>query len=256
MAFETGPRTALVTGGAKRIGRAIVNDLATHGWSVAIHCNSSVAEAEKQAQAIRRSGGNAHVIQADLKDPLAVSEILPAANKAIGPVSLLVNNASLFLPDEIGSLDTQTWQQQFAVNLQAPVFLSEAFAAQLPDNHCGNIINMIDQRVWKLTPQMMSYTLAKSALWAATQTMAQALAPRIRVNGIGPGPTFANPADGEHGLIAEAAGTLFGKPINPAEIAAAIRFLVASPTITGQMLALDNGQHLAWQTPDIVDRTD
>ncbi len=256
MAFETGPRTALVTGGAKRIGRAIVNDLASHGWSVAIHCNSSVALAQEQVQTIRTAGGNAHIVEADLADPAAVSEILPAANKALGPVSLLVNNASVFLPDKIGSLDTRTWQHQFAVNLQAPVFLCEAFAAQLPEGVAGNIVNMIDQRVWKLTPQMMSYTLAKSALWAATQTMAQALAPQIRVNGIGPGPTFANPADGENGLIAEAAGTLLGQPIDPSEIAAAIRFLVAAQTITGQMLALDNGQHLAWQTPDIVDRTD
>jgi NAD(P)-dependent dehydrogenase (short-subunit alcohol dehydrogenase family) len=242
-----------VTGGARRIGRAIVRDLAAHGWTLAIHCNSSVAEAEAEAQAIRHAGGTAIVIQADLEDSDAVSTLVTRANAEIGPLGLLVNNASVFLEDNVGSLDPHVWRRQFAVNLQAPVFLAEAFAAQLPPGERGNIVNLIDQRVWKLTPHKTSYTLTKSALWTATRTLAQALAPRIRVNGIGPGPTFPNPRDGEAGLEREAAGTLLERRIDPAEIATAVRFVVDTPSITGQMLALDGGQHLAWQTPDIVD---
>ena len=192
-------------------------------------------------------------MQADLNDPSAVADIMPSVNRALGPVSLLVNNASVFLEDEFGALDIDVWRRQFQINLTAPVFLAQAFAEQLPSGVSGNIVNVIDQRVWKLTPQMLSYTLAKSALWTATRTMAQALAPQIRVNGIGPGPTFPNARDGEAGMANEAAGTLMGRAIDPAEIAAAVRFLVASPSMTGQMLAIDGGQHLAWLTPDIVD---
>lgn len=252
MTTDKGARTALVTGGAKRIGAAIARALAEQGWSVVIHCNRSVAEAKELAGTIGAAGTAAHVVKADLQEPAAAATIMSKARDAAGPLTLLVNNASIFLPDEIGTLDAEIWQRQFAVNLQAPVFLAQAFAAQLPENIDGNIVNLIDQRVWKLTPQMTSYTLTKSALWAATQTMAQALAPRIRVNGIGPGPTFSNPQDGEDGLSAEAAGTLLGHSIDPAEIAAAVLFLARSRSMTGQMLAIDAGQHLAWRTPDIV----
>ena len=253
MTLENARRTALVTGGARRMGKAIVHDLAAHGWAVAIHCNRSESDAETIAGTIRSSGGRAAIVKADLNDPSALKEIMPRTNRALGPVTLLVNNASVFLHDEFGSLDTGVWRRQFAVNLEAPVFLAQAFAEQLPSGTSGNIVNLIDQRVWKLTPQMLSYTLTKSALWTATRTMAQALAPHIRVNGIGPGPTFPNPQDGETGMADEGAGTLMGRTIDPAEIAAAVRFLVASPSLTGQMLAIDGGQHLAWQTPDIVD---
>ena len=246
--------TALVTGAARRIGRAIVHDLAAHGWAVVIHCNNSVHEAQAEADAICASGGIACVVQADLLDEDAVAKVFREAGHRAGPVDLLVNNASVFLEDAVGSLDRDLWRRQFAINLEAPVFLAEAFADQLPEDRTGNIVNLVDQRVYKLTPQMTSYTLAKSALWTATQTLAQALAPRIRVNGVAPGPTFANPRDGEAGLEREASGTLLRKRIDPSEIAAAIRYLVDSPSITGQLLTLDSGQHLAWQTPDIVER--
>jgi NAD(P)-dependent dehydrogenase (short-subunit alcohol dehydrogenase family) len=256
MTNEKARKTALVTGGARRIGRAIVRDLAAHGWTVAIHCNSSLSEGRSEAQAICEAGGKAIVVQADLQDAAAVAGLLPKVGDEAGPVSLLVNNASVFLEDSIGSLDPETWQRQFSVNLQAPVFLAEAFAAQLPDGIEGNIVNIVDQRVWKLTPQMTSYTLTKSALWTATRTLAQALAPRIRVNAIGPGPTFPNDRDGDAGLDREAAGTLLGRRIEPAEIAQAVRYIAETRSLTGQMLALDGGQHLAWQTPDIVDHDD
>jgi len=245
-------RTALVTGGGARIGKAIVRDLAAHGWAVAIHANSSTASAEAEAARIAGDGGRAAVIQADLADLDAVRTILRQANDKLGPVTLLVNNAGIFLKDALGELDAQIWETQFAVNLRAPVFLAEAFAAQLPDDHEGNIVNMIDHRVLKLRPDMTSYTLAKSALWTATRTLAQALAPQIRVNGIGPGPVLPNPHEGEAGLADEAEGTPLERPVDIADFGRAIRFLVETRSMTGQMLALDSGQHLAWRTPDII----
>lgn len=245
-------RTALVTGGARRIGLSIARDLASHGWAVAIHCNRSVEEAERVVEAIRASGGRAAVLRADLTDDRECAALLPDARAALGPVTLLVNNASTFLPDRIGALDSKLWRTQFEVNLHAPVALAEAFAAALPDGLEGNIVNMIDQRVWKLNPDMFSYTLSKAALLTATRTLAQALAPRIRVNGIGPGPTLPNPRDGEAGLKREIAGVPLARPVDPADFGRAIRFLVETRSITGQMLALDSGQHLAWRTPDMV----
>lgn len=243
------PRTALVTGGAKRIGAEIVRALAHDGWAVAIHCHSSVAEAEALANGLRGAGGHAAVVSGDLSNLKVLRDILPAVNKALGPVTLLVNNASVFLFDRIGGLDAGHWQTQFDVNLRAPVFLAEAFAAQLPEGVQGNVINMIDQRVWKPTPEMTSYTLSKAALWTATQTLAQALAPRVRVNGIGPGPTLPNPRDGQDGLSSDVARVPLKRAVDLADFGRAIRFLVETRSMTGQMLALDSGQHLAWKTP-------
>jgi NAD(P)-dependent dehydrogenase (short-subunit alcohol dehydrogenase family) len=237
-------RTALITGSARRIGAAIVRDLAAHGWAVAIHCNRSAEDAEGLAAAIRAGGGRAAVVRADLADSAALARIVPAAAQALGPLTLLVNNASVFLEDRIGGLDFALWQTQFDVNLRAPVFLAEAFARQLPDGSEGNIVNMVDQRVWNLTPEMTSYTLSKAALWTATSTLAQALAPRIRVNAIGPGPTFPNWRDGVEGLMREAAATPLRRSVDPADFGRAIRFLVHTSSVTGQMIALDSGQHL------------
>jgi len=245
-------RTALVTGGGVRIGRAIVRDLAAHGWALAIHANASAAKAEAEAARINGDGGRAAVIQADLAALDAVRTVLRQANDKLGPVTLLVNNAAVFLKDAIDDLDAATWETQFAVNLRAPLFLAQAFAAQLPDGEDGNIVNMIDHRVWKLRPDMASYTLAKSALWTATRTLAQALAPRIRVNAIGPGPVMPNPHEGEAGLAGEVEGTLLKRAVDIADFGRAIRFLVETRSMTGQMLALDSGQHLAWRTPDII----
>jgi NAD(P)-dependent dehydrogenase (short-subunit alcohol dehydrogenase family) len=242
-----GPHTALVTGGARRIGAAIVRDLAQHGWAVAVHCRTSIAEAEQLVGEIRASGGRADAIVADLADLAALRSILPAAAKALGPVTLLVNNASVFLEDAIGGLDSNLWQTQFDINLRAPVFLADAFTAQLPADCEGNIVNMVDQRVLKLRPDMTSYTLSKAALWAATQTLAQALAPRIRVNAIAPGPTFPNWRDGEDGIRREAARLPLKRRVDPAEFGRAIRFIVGARAMTGGMLTLDGGQHLAWR---------
>ena len=247
------PRTALVTGGARRIGAAIVRALAADGWAVAIHCRRSAEEADALAAQLRAGGARAAVVTGDLADLAALGGIFPAAKAALGPVTLLVNNASVFLKDRIGGLEAKVWQAQFDINLRAPVFLAEAFAAQLPEGAEGNIVNMIDQRVWKPTPMMTSYLLSKAALWMATRTLAQALAPRIRVNGIGPGPTLPNQYDGEAGLAREVAKLPLGHAVDLADFGRAIRFLVETRSITGQMLALDCGQHLAWRGPDATD---
>jgi NAD(P)-dependent dehydrogenase (short-subunit alcohol dehydrogenase family) len=248
------PRTALVTGSAKRIGAAIARDLAAHGFAVAIHCNQSIGEAEALAAEIEAGGGRAVVVRGDLADAGAVARLVPAAAASLGPLTLLVNNASVFLKDLYGGLDIGVWQTQFDVNLRAPVFLAEAFAAQLPKGLEGNVVNMIDQRVLKLRPDMPSYTLTKAALWAATQTLAQALAPKVRVNGIGPGPTFPNPYAADQGMTKEVAGIALKRPVDPFDFGRAIRFLVETKSITGQLLLIDSGQHLGWETPDIVGR--
>ncbi|MGX1785867.1 SDR family oxidoreductase [Bosea sp. NPDC055332] len=244
---------ALVTGGAKRIGRAIALRLVDAGYAVAIHCNASRAEARELADQIIATGGRAHVVVADLADPAAVERIVPEAEAALGPVSLLVNSASSFLVDDLTALDVPTWNRQFSVNLRAPSVLAGAMANRLPAERQGAIVNIIDQRVWKLTPQYYSYTLTKAALLTATTTMAQALAPRIRVNAVGPGPTFANPHDGETLLAAEAGGTPLGRKVEADDIAEAVLYLARAKAITGQMIAVDAGQHIAWRTPDIVD---
>jgi NAD(P)-dependent dehydrogenase (short-subunit alcohol dehydrogenase family) len=243
---------ALVTGGARRIGRAIVERLARAGYAVAIHHGKSRDEAEMLAAALRQGGARAAAVAAELADPAEVDALLPAAEAALGPVTLLVNNASSFLPDELRNLDVPSWNRQFSINLRAPSVLAGALANRLPEGRNGAIVNIIDQRVWKLTPQYYSYTLTKAALLTATQTMAQALAPRIRVNAVGPGPTFPNTRDGAAAMAREAAATLLGHKVDAAEIAEAVLYLAQARSVTGQMIAVDAGQHLVWQTPDIV----
>ncbi len=245
-------KVALVTGGARRIGRAIVEALADDGWSVAIHANASLGEAEALAASIRARGGEAAAFAADLADPQAVASLMPAVIQRFGPVKLLVNNASLFLRDTLTSIDVPTWNRQFSVNIRAPSVLAGAMASALPAPREGAIVNILDQRVLKLTPEFYSYTLSKAALHAATRTMAQALAPRIRVNAVAPGPVLPNEADGDEGFHREVAGLPLEKAVAPQEIAAAVLHLAKARSVTGQTLAVDGGQHIGWRTPDIV----
>ncbi len=244
--------TALVTGGAQRIGRRIVQRLAQEGHGVAIHCNRSVEAAGDLAEAIRAQGGRAAIVQADLADPDAPSRIVDAAVRALGPLSLLVNNASEFQPDTAQTLEPALWDRHFTVNLRAPAFLARDFARQLPEGAEGCIVNIVDQRVWKPTPQFFSYSLTKAALFAATQTLAQALAPRIRVNAIGPGPTLRGARQEEEDFARQSEAVLLGRGPTPDEIADAVMFLAQARSVTGQMIAVDGGQHLAWETPDVV----
>jgi NAD(P)-dependent dehydrogenase (short-subunit alcohol dehydrogenase family) len=250
--MQTDGRVVLVTGGARRIGRAIVLDLAAAGHPVAIHCNRSREEAEALAATVRGRGGRAAVIAADLADAQAVARIVPEAEAALGPVGILVNNASIFEPDAPTTIDPALFERQIAVNLTAPCRLAGDLANRLPAHLDGVVVNMIDQRVWRPTPLFFSYTLSKSALWTATRTMAQAFAPRVRVAGIGPGPTLANSRQDDDDFARQSAAVPLGHGPGLGEITAAIRFILASPSFTGQMLALDGGQHLAWETPDVA----
>ncbi len=246
-------KVALVTGGARRIGRAIVEALAEQGYAVVIHCNASRAEADALAAGINAKGGMAAIVAADLALPDPVAGLMAQAARPFGPITLLVNNASLFLADTLLTLDVATWNRQFSVNIRAPSVLAAAMATALPPDRKGAIVNIIDQRVWKLTPEFYSYTLSKAALWAATRTMAQTLAPRIRVNAVGPGPTLGNLHDGDSGVQHEAAGVPLQHQVDPREIAEAVVYLAQSESVTGQMIAVDAGQHIGWKTPDILE---
>ena len=199
-------------------------------------------------------GGRACAVQGDLADAQAVARLVPEAASRLGrALTMLVNNASEFEPDALTALDPEQWERHFAINLRAPAFLVRDFARQCPDGADGLVVNMLDQRVWKPTPHFFSYQLTKSALWTATQTMAQALAPRgIRVNAIGPGPTVSNTRQGDADFRKQTEATPLKRGATPEEIARAVLFLAATPAMTGQMLALDGGQHLAWETPDVV----
>jgi len=245
---------ALVTGAAKRIGRSIAEDLAANGFAVVIHANRSFGEAATLASDLTARGHAAYAVQADLFDTDAARALAGDASALAGqPVDLLINNASVFENDSIDTLDEATWDRHFAVHVKAPAFLAEAVAANLPEGRQGLIVNMIDQRVWRLTPNFFSYTLSKSTLWTATQTMAQALAPAIRVNAIGLGPTLKSPRQSEDDFAKQAQAVPLQHGAELSEIGATIRYLWENRSITGQMIALDGGQHLAWETPDVAD---
>jgi NAD(P)-dependent dehydrogenase (short-subunit alcohol dehydrogenase family) len=246
-------RTALISGAARRIGKRMAMDLAAQGWSVAIHYNSSRDEAQAVASEIAQAGGRAAIVQGDLSSPAAPQKIIQAAVEELGPLTCLINNASRFEPDEADTVTIDDWDSHLDTNLRAPVFLSQAFAAQLPDGEQGNIINIIDQRVWKLNPTFFSYTASKSALWTVTRTLAQSLAPRIRVNAIGPGPALPNVRMNDDDFAKQASLTLLQRGTSPEEISAALLFILSAPALTGQMIVLDGGQHLVWQTPDVTD---
>ncbi len=244
-------KAALVTGASRRIGRAIALDLAAQGYDVAIHYHTSAREAEAVAAEVRRHGRRAAVVGGDLARPDAAG-IIAEATAQLGPLTLLVNNASLFEPDEPLTFTAESFEHHYAVNLRAPVFLAQAFARQLPAQVPGNIINLIDHRILRLNPKFFSYTIAKAALWTATQTLAQALAPAIRVNAIGPGPTLPSARMSEADFALQAELTLLARRVTPEEICATVRYILAQPALTGQMLALDSGAHLFWKTDDVL----
>lgn len=237
---------ALITGAARRIGRAIALELAREGWRVAVHYRHSEKDAEALISEIRSAGGTAEAFAADLARLEEVDALVPRAAKALGPVTCLINNASEFELDSIASLSDAQWSTHQDINLKAPVFLSRALYLHLPDGASGNVINIIDQRVWKLTPEFFSYTISKAGLWTATRTLAQAMAPRVRVNAIGPGPVLKSVHQTERDFAEEVSSTLLGRGPSPEEVAAAVAFILAAPAMTGQMIALDGGQHLTW----------
>jgi NAD(P)-dependent dehydrogenase (short-subunit alcohol dehydrogenase family) len=253
--------TALVTGAGKRLGRAMALYLAGRGHDVAIHYASSRDEAEAVADQIRAMGRKAQVFHADLLVEAETAALIPAATAALGPLTVLVNNASIFEYDRIDTATRESWDRHIESNLRAPYVLTQAFARQCPaatPDEDGEllakclIVNMIDQRILKLTPEFSSYTIAKMGLWALTRTAAQGLAPHVRVNAIGPGPTLQGARQSADHFARQRASTVLGRGANPADICAALGFFLDSPAVTGQFLAIDGGQHLAWQTPDVL----
>lgn len=242
-------KTALVTGAARRVGREIALDLAQHGWSVAVHYHHSKDAATELVNGINRRGGRAVALHANLEHEQAVGHLVPEAVERLGFLSCLVNNASVFELDDAATVTRESWDRHLECNLRAPLVLAKAFAGQLPEGEQGNIINILDQRVWKLTPQFLSYTVSKSALWTLTRTLAMALAPEIRVNAIGPGPTLRNDRQSEDHFEAQWKSVPLQRPTDPSEICDALRFILGAHAMTGQMIALDGGEHLGWAQP-------
>lgn len=253
---------ALVTGAGRRLGREMALYLARRGHDVAVHYAGSRDEAEGVVAEITAMGQKAAAVQADLLIEAQTAGLVTQAADALGgPLTVLVNNASIFEHDTFETATRASWDRHIESNLRAPFVLIQHFAAQavnpVPDAGGepvaqGLVVNMVDQRVWKLTPEYASYTIAKAALWALTQTAAQGLAPRVRVNAIGPGPTLQGGRQTAENFATQRAATILGRGANPGDITAALGFFLESPAVTGQMIAVDGGQHLAWQTPDVT----
>lgn len=243
---------ALVTGAGGRIGATIARRLAGAGYKVVVHYRSSADGAKAVKAEIERAGGKAALVKGDLASRKQRATIIERAAAAFGPLTLLVNNASTFERDAVMDLDEALWDQHFGIHVEAPVFLSRDFARQLPEGAQGNIVNIIDERVLHTAPSFFSYTLSKSALWSATRTLAQSLAPRIRVNAIGPGPTLRNIRQSDADFSAQVDGLILKRGPALKEFGETIRYFWQARSVTGQMVALDGGQHLAWQTPDVT----
>jgi NAD(P)-dependent dehydrogenase (short-subunit alcohol dehydrogenase family) len=250
---KSAPRgAALITGAPRRIGRALALAAADAGYDVAVHARELDADSASLTEAIATKGRRSHALAGDLNDAETPDRLIAEAADALGPLTLLVNNASLFEDDRLGTLTADSFDAHVGANLRAPILLAQAFATQAPANANALVVNILDQRVWKPTPQFFSYAVSKAALWEATRMMAQALAPAIRVNGIGPGPTLPSIHQSPEDFAAEAAGALLQRRAFPEEIAHALAYLIDARSVTGQMIAVDGGQHLNWRTPDIV----
>lgn len=249
--MTTAVKAVLVTGAAKRLGRAIALDLARHGWAVAIHYNSSEKEARATAADAATAGVKVALLQADLSRESETAALIERAAQELGPLTGLVNSASLFENDDWYSVSRESWDKHMETNLRAPFVLAQAFARQVPRDAHGAIVNLIDQRVLKPTPQFFSYSLSKASLKWMTTTLAQALAPRVRVNAVGPGPTIINARQSAVDFDRQRESTVLGRGAEPQDVCDAVRYLLEASAVTGQMLAVDGGQHLIWQTPDV-----
>ncbi|MES2665247.1 MAG: SDR family oxidoreductase [Pseudomonadota bacterium] len=253
---------ALVTGAGKRLGRAMALYLGARGHDVAVHYSTSQDQAEAVVAELTAMGRKAEALQVDLLDEAQMETLIArAADRLGGPLTVLINNASIFEYDTVQTGSRRSWDRAIGSNLRAPFVLTQGFAAQCPRAVAdaqgepvaqGLIVNMLDQRVLKLTPEFSSYTIAKMGLWALTQTAAQGLAPHVRVNGIGPGPTLQGARQSDSHFARQRAATVLGRGANPADITAALGYFLDAPGVTGQMLAVDGGQHLAWKTPDVL----
>lgn len=247
---------ALVTGAAKRIGRAIALDLAGAGWDVAVHYRRSEAEAAEVVAAIENLGRRAVALRAELAEEEQSAALVGRARDALGPVTLLVNNASIFGFDEPATAGRESWDRHMAINLRAPLVLTQGLLAQLPDGADAQVVNIIDARVWNPTPNYTSYTVAKIGLFGLTRHLAVALAPRVRVNGVGPGPVLRHPGMSEADFERLCRAMPLGRGATPEDVCRAVRFILASPALTGQMIAVDGGQHLGWLSPGQIPGAD
>lgn len=244
------PRAALVTGAARRIGRALALRLAGDGFDIALHHGSSTEEAQATAREIRGLGRRCALLRADLAEPAEVETVVPGAVAALGPLGVLVNNASIFELDRIGTLTPSSWRRHMAINLDAPTFLCQGFVRQLPAGAEGLIVNLLDERIFNPTPNYLSYTASRYGLWGVTQVLARELAPRIRVNAIGPGPALPAAGATEADFAALCAKMPLRRGTDPEELADALAFILRARSMTGQMITLDGGQQLGWLTPD------
>ncbi|MEC7488103.1 MAG: SDR family oxidoreductase [Pseudomonadota bacterium] len=243
-------RHALITGGGRRIGAAITTGLARDGFTVGIHYHTSSKAADTLCGQLQDEGANAYKLQADLTDFGAVDSLVDQAIKTGGPLTCLINNASVFERDDAKSVSRKTWDIHMDVNLWAPVRLSQAFASALHDDQSGNIVNIVDQRVVSVPPDFFSYTISKGAMWTMTQSLALAMAPRIRVNAIGPGPTLPSPRQTIEQFREQALRMPLGAGPTPEEISDGVRYILSAHSLTGQLITLDGGQHLGWDFPD------
>jgi NAD(P)-dependent dehydrogenase (short-subunit alcohol dehydrogenase family) len=240
--------SVLVTGGSKRVGAQICRYLAELGWRVIIHHHNSADDADALAVEI----GGASVLTADLSDPHQATQLVDEAFACAPGLKAIINNAAIFQQDEWHNFSVNLWQNHMAVNALAPTAMACRFAQRLPRQSTGSVVNIIDQRVWRLNPEFLSYTASKATLWSTTQMLAQALAPRVRVNAVGPGPTLQSVHQDSRVFEAEAQLTPLQHAVSPSEIAEAVAYLLHAKSVTGQMIAVDSGQHLAWETPDVV----
>ncbi len=235
---------ALVTGGTRRIGRALVRACAGLGFDVAIHCRRADDDAHAAVAEVQGLGRRAILLTADLSHEAETGPMVGLAQAGLGPVTLLVNSASVFEDETFSDMNRASWDLHMETNLRAPLVLAQAFVRHLPADRHGMILNLLDQRVMNPNPAFFSYALSKSALWDATRMLAKELAPRIRVNAVGPGPVLRSIHQTEQDFDDEAAATLLKRAASPEEIAQAMAYLIDAPSVTGQMIIVDAGQHL------------
>ena len=239
-------KNLLITGAATRVGKAIALHFAEKGWNIALHYFRSSSKAKELKKIIEQNWVKVALIKADLKNSKQVEKIVPLAKKKLGAIDCLINNAALFEKDDISNFTTKSWNDHFNINLLAPTILTKQFAKQASKKTVSNIINIIDQRIFNLTPFFMSYTISKSGLQTLTKTMAMRLGPNIKVNGIAPGPIIKSKRQTDKLFRNQVKSTLLKKSVRLDDICDAVEFLINNNSITGQIIAVDSGQNLSW----------